>query len=118
MSYGELYARALFSTLKYDGAPVLDRFYETLVDQELIMFLTKDDKNLNANSTTIEADATDIYFVIVRSSVDNPTTEDYTDEPVICCKAGETLIIAGVQVRGIKLSNDLGAKLYINGSKY
>jgi len=113
-----IHSTALFSTLKYTGAIIADRFYTTLANQELILFKSKDNKQINCNSITIEADGVnDIYFSIVRD-FESPETFDYTDEPVIHVKAGETLVVNGVQTRGIKLSNDLGAILYVTGTKY
>jgi len=117
MSIGELYSSSVWSTLKYTGSAIVSRFYTTLANQELILFLDKEGKQIRVNSLTVESESVDVYLTIVRN-FDNPSAFVYTDEPVLVVKAGETLNITGVEILGIKLSNALGTKLFCMASKY
>lgn len=106
-----------FSTLKYTGSTITNKFYTTLANQELILFLDKDGKQQLCNSVTVMADTSDIYFTPVRN-IENPSAYVFTNEPVLVCLAGESVTISGVPLKGVKLSNALGAKILVMGTTY
>lgn len=114
---GELYASSVFSTLKYTGSAITNRFYTTVANQELILFVDKTGSQKYCNSITVEADTTDIYFTPVRK-MENPSTFVYTNEPVLVVLAGEKMTLVGVELMGIKLSNALGAKVLVTGTTF
>ncbi len=115
---GEINSASVFSTLKYNGNEVTDRFMTTTANQELVSF--KDDgEYIRCNSLAIEAHIdNDIYFTIVHGGIKDPETHDFTGEPVLFCEAGQAMSIDGIEIKGIKLSNNLAAKLMVVGSVF
>lgn len=105
----------LFSTLKYTDDAIVSEFYTTVANQELILFLDKNGIQQYCNSVTVRADDTDIYFTPVTRK-ENPSTYSYINEPVFICPLGESISLSGVSLMGVKLSNDLGAKVMVVGT--
>lgn len=114
MSVGIKTANRGWSSIKYDGSPITSRFVATTENQQMIQFLSKNNKQISCNSVTIEADDVDLYFTIwVENSKQDPNTYDYTDSPVYHCPAGKTISINGLGIGAIKFANNLGANYFI-----
>ena len=109
-------AQASWASKVYNGAPIADRFTATESNQQIVLFLDKEGNMAHLNSMTIEADGTDLYFSIVTEGA-LKAGYDFTGDPVLCCKAGETFFIGGLKVNGIKFSNNTGARYYIQGTR-
>jgi hypothetical protein len=124
MSIGVLTSSRGFSSLAYTGSPVTDRFTATTEGQELILFRPKDyvegenDKIARCNSVLIEADGVDLYLTVVRGDIKDIENFDFTGEPVYYVPAGESRNISGLAIQGIKLSNALGARYFIEALSY
>lgn len=121
MSIGMLTSGQPYSTLKYTGAEITDRFSETTTNQELLKFQDKEGNDLTLNTITIEADTVDLYFTIwvkPKKSTKTIETHDFIDDAVYICPAGESRNISGLGAGGIKFSNDSGARYFIQGMSY
>ena len=123
---GTLTSSGIYSNTKHTGSAITDRFSLTTENQELLLFRPKDStvdvpKVLTCNTTTIEANDSDLYITPVRASLikgQDIETYDFTDEPVIYIEAGTSKNISGVAIVGIKFSNDLGASYSVNALSY
>lgn len=107
-----IFSNSTFSTLKYNGSPVVDRFTGTTQNQQLVLFTDINGNALQLNSITVEADNSDLYFTIVNDL----TNTNYTNMPVMYCPNGDTVTIVGIPMRGVKFSNATGARYFIQGS--
>ena len=123
MSIGNLSSTYTYSNLKYDGNVPASRFTQTTSDNQLIAFAKKDDpaKLVQLNSLTLTADATGIYFCVLRyDSPDNGLVSeaeayDFTDEPVLYADAGESITLSGLGICAIKIVGLSGTSYAIQG---
>lgn len=101
-----------FSSIKYTGVPVVNRFLTTQSNQELVTLLSKDNKIISSSSITIEAGNSDLYFSIKDKGVDI-NNYDWEDDPVYFCAADTSVTISGISISYIKFSNNSGAQYFI-----
>lgn len=104
-----------YSSLKYTGSAITNRFSTTTQNQELVRFYKPNGTDITTcNTITVEADTVDLYFSVVPQNVQL----SFTNEPVYFVRAGEVITVSGISMTGIKFSNALGAKYYIQGLGY
>lgn len=104
----------IFSTLKYTGSAITNRFSTTTGNQEKVIFLDEAGTNLACQSLTIEAGAADLYFVPIESGVDH-STQNFNNDPVYFVAAGEKISISGISIIGLQFANALGAQYFVQG---
>jgi hypothetical protein len=63
----------------------------------------------------IEAGNADLYFTVLPTRT-NPNTFDFTDEPVLFVPEGDKLVVSGMGMMGIKISNGAGVSLFMQGT--
>jgi len=118
MAIGTITSNSIYSSLKYTGTTITNKFSTTSVNQELVLFEDKDGKVLNCNSVTISAGASDLYFTVLRDRNIDLDNHNFTDEPVLFVEANTSLTISGVSISGIKFANDSGVEYFITGTSY
>ena len=58
-----------WSSLKWTGSPISDKFSTTSANQEIVLFERENNRILNCTTLTITADTTDLYFTIINISL-------------------------------------------------
>lgn len=117
MGIGILSSNSGVSSIKFTGSPIASRFVTTDANQKLITLTSKDGKVLQANSVTISAGTSDLYFS-VRSTDENIASYVWTNDPVFFCAADESVTISGLSISHIKFSNNSGAQYFIQALTY
>lgn len=119
MADGKLSSNGGYSSLKYTGSAITDRFSTTTVNQELVIFKDRlDEKQLNLNSIVITADDTDLYFSLLPDKSHFEGEYNFTDSFVYFVEAGANITLSGLAISGIKFSNSLGARYFIMGMSF
>jgi|LGVF01.2.fsa_nt_gb hypothetical protein len=121
MANGNLTSNGGYSSLKYTGSAITDRFNVTTANQELVIFKDRlDDKQLNLNSIVVSADDSDLYFSLLpkKSQEILPGDYNFTDSFVYFVEAGASITLSGLAVSGVKFSNALGARYFIMGMSF
>lgn len=126
MAIGTLSSNSGWSSVKFNGTPVTDRFIATTENQEFVPLVSYSDatKLASLNSITITADDSDLYFSVLRK--DSPKSRlvsegesfDFTDEPVFFVEAEDSITLSGLGISGIKFSNNSGARYFIQGMAF
>jgi len=113
-----------WSSLKWNNQAITDKFSSTTKDKEIILFERENNKILTCSTITITADSTDLCFTIVKGNVYmdglvlrnlDGTEYSFTDNPIFSVKKGETMSINGLNATGIRFTNGISTRYFIEG---
>jgi hypothetical protein len=117
-----------WSSVKWTGSTIADKFTATTKAQEVILFERENNRILTCNTLTVSADTTDLYFTIIKGNVFldgdslvrklDGSLYDFTDSPTFTVPADEARSFNGLKATGIRFANGIGARYNIGAIGY